>query len=85
MRTTVRLDPTLAKKAKQLAIRRGTTLTALIEEGLRLVLARSEAPLGRARVVLPVGPGDGLRPGVALDDGANLRAPNDGYGEREQT
>ena len=52
MRTTVRLDSDLLQSAKQMALSRRRTLTSLIEEGLRLVLARSETTLGRARVVL---------------------------------
>ena len=38
MRTTIELSAALLKRAKQLAARRGTTLRALVEEGLRKVL-----------------------------------------------
>jgi len=37
-RTTVRLPEELLKRAKRKAVRDGRTLTALIEDGLRLVL-----------------------------------------------
>ncbi len=40
MRTTVRLDPALMAKAKKESARTGETFTAMIERGLRLVLAR---------------------------------------------
>jgi len=43
MRTTVRLDDDLLRRAKTIAAQQDTTLTALIERGLRLVLA-SEMP-----------------------------------------
>jgi len=43
MRTTLNLDDELARRAKRLAAERGTTLTALIERGLRDVLLASEA------------------------------------------
>ena len=40
MRTSVDLADPLLREARRLAERRGTTLRALIEEGLRLVLER---------------------------------------------
>ena len=53
MRTTVRLPEALMNLAKQEAEQRGETVTALIQEGLRLVLAQSHQPPGRERVTLP--------------------------------
>jgi hypothetical protein len=38
MRTTVRLDDALLERARREASRRGLTLTALIEQGLRLAM-----------------------------------------------
>ncbi len=73
MRTTVRLDDTLLEQAKREAARRGETLTALIERGLRLVLARPERRPSRRRVEIPVcREGGGTLPGVDLDDTAAL-------------
>jgi hypothetical protein len=75
MRTTVRLDDELLDQAKHEAARRGETVTALIAEGLRLVLARGIAPSRRQPVTLPVcRAGGGVRPGVNLDSGADLLA-----------
>jgi len=54
MRTTVRLDPGLLDRAREAAAERGETLTSLIERGLRLVLARGDAPQPRRRVRLAV-------------------------------
>ncbi len=73
MRTTVRLDDALLEHAKQEARRRGETLTALIDQGLRLVLSQSRPRKRRPRVVLPVcRAGGGTLPGVDLNDSASL-------------
>jgi len=71
MRTTIRLDDDLLVRAKRAAIERGTTLTALIKDALRRALA-PDAAQTRARVTLSTFRGDGLRPGVDLDDTASL-------------
>jgi hypothetical protein len=47
MRTTVRLPEELLQRAKTAAAREGTTLTALIERGLRIVLQRPSTPPDR--------------------------------------
>jgi hypothetical protein len=70
MRTTVRLDDELLREAKALAARRGRTLTALIEDGLREQLLRAEETPSRGDVELPTWSGGQLRPGVDLDDSA---------------
>lgn len=72
MRTTVRLQDTLLREAKRRATETGRTLTALIEEGLRTVLARAPRGKGRPPLELPVSGRGGLRPGVDLDDTAAL-------------
>ena len=73
MRTTIRLDDTLLQQTKREAARRGETLTALLERGLRLVLARPAQRPGRRHVDLPVcTAGGGTLPGVDLSDSAAL-------------
>ncbi len=73
MRTTVRLEEALFAQAKREAARRGTTLTALIEQGLRLALVRRPSGAKRARVRLPrCKAGGGVAPGVDLNDSAGL-------------
>jgi len=73
MRTTVRLDDALLDQAKREAAKRHETLTALIEQGLRLVLAQSQTRgKKRPRVVLPTSGKGGLQPGVDLDNSAAL-------------
>ncbi|MGI8610439.1 MAG: type II toxin-antitoxin system VapB family antitoxin [Candidatus Dormibacteria bacterium] len=72
MRTTIRLDDALLRDAKAMAGSTGRTLTALIEDGLREVLRRSERATARPRTDLPTFGGGGLQPGVDLDDSAAL-------------
>ena len=79
MRTTVRLDEHLMDLARREAARRKTTLTALIEHGLRLVLRKPQPLPPDARIVLPVSHArGGLMAGVDLDDSAALLDRMDG-------
>lgn len=69
MRTTVRLSDALIRQAKAEAARRGETVTALIEQGLRLVLAGARHRLRKPSIALPVSHATGgTRPGVDLND-----------------
>ena len=72
MRTTIRLDDELLAEAKRRAIETGRTLTAVIEDALREVLARRPAGYRRGPVELPTFRGAGLQPGADLDDSAAL-------------
>jgi hypothetical protein len=73
MRTTVRLDESLLLEVKREAAKRGETLTSMIEQGLRLLLAGSQSRRGRIRVKLPVSTaGGGTLPGVDLNDSSAL-------------
>jgi hypothetical protein len=73
MRTTVRLKDELLNQAKREAERRGETLTALIEQGLRLVLAQGQKKHRRQPVKIPISMvGGGVLPGVDLNDSAAL-------------
>jgi hypothetical protein len=67
VRTIINLDDDLHRRAKAYAARLGTSLTALVEEALRLRLAGPTAGQ-KGRVKLPTFRGDGLQPGVTLDD-----------------
>jgi hypothetical protein len=81
MRTTVRLDEALLDQARREAARRGVTLTALIEQGLRLALRRPRPPSRTERVRLPVSrAAGGALPGVDLNDTADLLDRMDGGG-----
>ncbi len=71
IRTTVRLNEALLDQAKAVAEQEGSTLTALIEEGLRWAVAREDRP--RERIVLRTSSAGGeLRPGIDLNNSAQL-------------
>ena len=72
MRTTIRLDSDLMRQLKQLAAETHRTLTAVIQDAVREVISRRKRPKSRSRVKLPTFPGWGLRPGINLDDSADL-------------
>jgi len=72
MRTTVRLNERLLTEAKQLAARTGRTLTAVIEDALRQALTGAKRSKGSHPPKLPTFRGQGLQPGVDLDDTAAL-------------
>ncbi|MGH9368797.1 MAG: CopG family transcriptional regulator [Thermoanaerobaculia bacterium] len=72
MRTTIRMDDELFRRAKRAAADSGQTLTALIQDSIRERLARSRPRKGRVRVKLPTYRGSLLQPGVDLDDSAAL-------------
>lgn len=72
MRTTVRLDERLLAEAKKRAAETGRTLTAVLEDALRESLARRSTGATRTPVRLKTVKGDGVRPGVDLDDTSAL-------------
>ena len=72
MRTTVRLDDRLLAEVKKYAAETGRTLTSVLEDALRETLARREARVKRRPVRLRTVKGNGLQPGVDLDDAASL-------------
>ena len=75
MRTTVRLPEPVLAEAKKLAAETHRTLTAVIEDALREVLARRRELAGQRRKArLPVSrSGGGVQPGVDLDNSAALQ------------
>lgn len=54
MRTTVDISDQLLRRAKSRAAREGVRLRDLIEQGLRLVLARATRPKAGVRVEFPL-------------------------------
>lgn len=74
MRTTVRLDDQLLRSAKRFAHDTGKSLTAVIEDALRQVLSRRATKPPRHTVKLTTVSGQGVLPGVDLDDSAALLA-----------
>ena len=74
MRTTVRLPEELLRRAKKRAAEQGLTLTAMLEEGLKLVLAEPRPKSARrAPIRLPVSKASGgMLPGVDLNQSSDL-------------
>lgn len=69
----MRLDDALLERARKEAERRGVTLTALIEQGLELVLRKPMKRGERPTISLPVSRArGGTLPGIELDDSAAL-------------
>jgi len=73
MRTTFRLDDQLLREAKRVAAESSRTLTAVVEDALREMLARRKQSAKQPRTTLPTFDLGGLMPGVDLDDSAGLR------------
>ncbi|MBK6870609.1 MAG: type II toxin-antitoxin system VapB family antitoxin [Kineosporiaceae bacterium] len=68
MRTTVAIEDGLLDQVKLIAAQRRGTVSSVVEEALRELLARHQAQQVRADVVLPVSGSGGLAPGVDLHD-----------------
>lgn len=72
MRTTIRLEDALLRRAKAAAAASGRSLNQLIEDAVRAALAPRAAGQRVAAVALPTYKGRGLQPSVDLDDSAAL-------------
>lgn len=83
-RTTVRLPRELLRRAKRKAADEGRTLTALIEDGLRLVVAQDRKKTERPRGPVPVSKATGgLLPGVDITKFSDIQGQDDlEYAER---
>ena len=71
MRTTIHLPDDLLTRAKRAAADSNRTLTAVIEEALRVSLSKRRGAR-RVRIDLPTFGEGGLQAGVDLDDSAAL-------------
>jgi hypothetical protein len=77
MRTTVRLPEDLMRRAKEKAHREGLTLTAFIEEGVRLAIARKGPAKAKYRFPPISSATGGVLPGVDTIKTADLLAMDD--------
>ena len=78
MKTTLDIEDRLLIEAKSLAARERTSLTKLIEQGLRLRLRAKTAPLEKVKIDLPVSKNlGGLRPGIDPCSNKSLLNPPD--------
>ena len=64
MKTTVEIPDSLLGEARKLASREGTTVRALVEEGLRRIIAERKQA-GAFRLRKASFKGQGLQPGIA--------------------
>ena len=79
VRTTIHMNDELFSMAKRYAVEKGVTFTALVEAGIRRIVLPSTIPSGSDHNInLPTFSGNGLQPGVDLDDGKSLRDWMDG-------
>lgn len=65
MKTTVEIADALLEDARRVAVREGTTLRALMEQGLRHVVAERRRRADAFRLRKASFKGHGLQPGVA--------------------
>ncbi len=73
MKTTVEISDPLMREARAAAVREGRTLRSLLEEGLREVLA-GHRKKGRTLLRDTSVGGNGLQPGVDLQNAEQIRA-----------
>jgi len=77
-RTTIRLPENLLNRAKRKAAAEGRTLTSLIEEGLRLVVAEHRRATKAKRILPRISKATGgPMPGVDLTDLSALQEMDD--------
>ena len=77
-RTTVRLPSDLLSRAKRKAAAEGRTLTSLIADGLRMVLADDRRSQRAKRILPPVSKATGgLLPGIDITDSRSLQESDD--------
>lgn len=67
MKTTVEIAPALLREAKRAAAAEGTTLRALIEEGLRTALTSRKTRQAPFKLKLVVMKGKGVKHGISWD------------------
>ena len=77
-RTTVRLPEDLVRRAKRRAAAEGRTLTALIEEGLRLVVAENRKAARGNRIMPRISTATGgPMPGIDVTDFSAIQEMED--------
>jgi len=72
MRTTIRLNDELFRRVRESAAGTNRTITAVIEDALRLSFQSKFTVLGRGKTKIPTSGSGGLLPGVDLDDFSSL-------------
>ncbi len=72
MRTTIRINDALLLQLKKIVLENNKTLSDIVEEALIEKLARLNAMENVEPVKLVTFKGNGLQPGIDLDDSASL-------------
>jgi len=72
MRTTIRINDELLKKAKIKAAETDRSLTELIEDALRKEIDQVDAGAEPRRISIPTAGEGGVQPGVDLDDTSSV-------------
>lgn len=80
MKTTVEISDELLREVKRMALRKRTTVRALIEQGLRLVVREQKGKERGFTLRDASFTGDGLLPGRSLQDWETIR--DRAYAER---
>ena len=78
MRTTVRLNEKLLKEAKKKAAEEGTTLTALLDQGLRMVLREETPAYGQTKKFQLTTVKGAMKPGIDPSSNAQMLDIADG-------
>lgn len=78
MRKTINLPDQLHRDLKRFAAEQGKTMTDVIQDAIGETLIRNSQSPPEESVVLPTFKGEGLLPGVDLDDNKALRDLMDG-------
>ncbi len=78
MRTTININDGLLSEAKKRAAETHRTLTAIIEDALRLVLREKNRKAETRATSIPTSGSGGILPGVNLDDSSSLLDRMDG-------
>ena len=73
MKTTIEIQEALLREAKGTARKEGTTLRALVEEGLRRVLKERGGRKRKVRFRFATFKGNGLQPGIDETDWRRIR------------
>lgn len=74
MKTTIEISDPLLRRAKKLAVKRGTTLRAVVEDALRAELTAGEAGAAARSFHTHTFKGRGLKTGLAWGDWATIRS-----------
>ena len=78
MRTTININDRLLSEAKKWAADTHRTLTAVIEDALRLAMRQRNQKSERRQIKIPTSGSGGILPGVNLDDSSSLLDRMDG-------